>query len=112
MDYPHTCAIHQVNVVVMRGQNDDELVDFVRLTRDDAVNVRFIEYMPFDGNVWSDTKMVGYRDMQRAIEAAFPEGLERCDDPKVRESFCGISCFHTRSLRFMQCVIVPHISAS
>lgn len=70
-------------MVVMRGQNDDELADFVRLTRDDAVNVRFIEYMPFDGNVWSDSKMVGYRDMQQTIEAAFPQGLQRLVDPKV-----------------------------
>jgi molybdenum cofactor biosynthesis enzyme MoaA len=53
----------QVNVVVMRGVNDDEIVDFVELTRSEPVNVRFIEYMPFDGNVWSDSKMVTYRDM-------------------------------------------------
>ncbi len=43
---------------MMRGINDDELPDFVALTRDRPVNVRFIEYMPFDGNVWSDRKMV------------------------------------------------------
>jgi GTP 3',8-cyclase len=49
----------QVNVVVMRGVNDDEVGDFVELTRDRPINVRFIEYMPFDGNVWSDRKMVG-----------------------------------------------------
>jgi cyclic pyranopterin phosphate synthase len=42
----------------MRGVNDDELPDFVALTRDRAINVRFIEYMPFDGNVWSHKKMV------------------------------------------------------
>jgi cyclic pyranopterin phosphate synthase len=42
----------------MRGVNDDEIPDFVAMTRDRPVNVRFIEYMPFDGNVWKDTKMV------------------------------------------------------
>lgn len=74
----------KVNVVVMRGQNDDELVDFVRLTEHDAVNVRFIEYMPFDGNVWSDAKMVSFRDMMGTINAAFPDRpLQRCADPKV-----------------------------
>ncbi len=45
-------------MVVMRGVNDDEIADFVQLTRDRPINVRFIEYMPFDGNVWSDSKMV------------------------------------------------------
>lgn len=45
-------------MVVMRGQNDDEVLDFVELTRKNPVNVRFIEYMPFDGNRWTDHKMV------------------------------------------------------
>ncbi len=40
----------KVNCVVMRGLNDDELGDFVALTRDKRLDVRFIEYMPFDGN--------------------------------------------------------------
>lgn len=48
----------KVNVVVMRGQNDDEVLDFVALARDAPLNVRFIEYMPFDDNAWSRRKMV------------------------------------------------------
>jgi len=43
-------CIYEVNCVVMRGINEDELADFVAFTQDHAVNVRFIEYMPFDGN--------------------------------------------------------------
>lgn len=57
----------QVNVVVMRGINDDEMEDFVELTRHQPVNVRFIEYMPFDGNVWSTNKMVTYREMMQRV---------------------------------------------
>lgn len=45
-------------MVVMRGVNDDEIGDFCELTRYKPLNVRFIEYMPFDGNVWSRDKMV------------------------------------------------------
>ena len=67
----------QVNVVVMRGVNDDEIADFVELTRDHAINVRFIEYMPFDGNVWSDTKMVTYKQMMAAVHQRFPDELQR-----------------------------------
>lgn len=37
----------KVNVVVMGGVNDDEIEAFVKLTRDDAWHVRFIELMPF-----------------------------------------------------------------
>ena len=74
----------QLNVVVMRGQNEDELPAFVELTRHRPVNVRFIEYMPFDGNVWSDRKMVPYREMQDAIAAAFPQVGTPCS-----QQLCG-----------------------
>ncbi|KAK9863161.1 hypothetical protein WJX84_009071 [Apatococcus fuscideae] len=73
----------KVNVVVMRGVNDDEIADFVELTRNLPINVRFIEYMPFDGNVWSDTKMLPYRDMIRAVEACTPDRLQRLEDPRA-----------------------------
>jgi cyclic pyranopterin phosphate synthase len=36
----------KINCVTMRSTNDDEIVDFARLTLDRAVTVRFIEYMP------------------------------------------------------------------
>jgi molybdenum cofactor biosynthesis enzyme MoaA len=62
----------------MRGQNDDELLDFVELTRHAPLNVRFIEYMPFDGNVWAEPKMVPYREMLGAVQQAYPQGLDRC----------------------------------
>lgn len=39
----------QVNCVVMRGFNEDEVLDFVDFTKDLPLDVRFIEYMPFDG---------------------------------------------------------------
>ncbi|NXF06842.1 MOCS1 protein, partial [Smithornis capensis] len=44
------CLLYlQVNCVVMRGLNEDELLDFVDFTKDLPLDVRFIEYMPFDG---------------------------------------------------------------
>jgi len=61
----------------MRGINDDEMGDFVELTRHKAINVRFIEYMPFDGNVWAEPKMVTYRQMLDAVQQRFPNGLQR-----------------------------------
>ncbi|KAL0036403.1 hypothetical protein WJX77_006194 [Trebouxia sp. C0004] len=72
----------KVNVVVMRGINDDEMGDFVELTRHKAINVRFIEYMPFDGNVWAEPKMVTYRQMLDAVQQRFPNGLQRMQDPR------------------------------
>ena len=34
----------------MRGKNEEEVLNFVKFTHDKDVDVRFIEYMPFDGN--------------------------------------------------------------
>jgi cyclic pyranopterin phosphate synthase len=39
----------KINTVVMRGINDDEVLDFARMTREDGWHVRFIELMPFKG---------------------------------------------------------------
>lgn len=69
----------KVNVVVMKGVNDDEISDFVELTRNKNVNVRFIEYMPFDGNVWSTDKLVSYKEMKQEVEKNHTT-LERCTD--------------------------------
>ncbi|MEX0748273.1 MAG: GTP 3',8-cyclase MoaA [Rhodothermales bacterium] len=66
----------KVNCVVMRGFNEDELSDFVELTRDRPIEVRFIEYMPFQGNGWSDGRFFSYREMIERIEEHFP-ALER-----------------------------------
>jgi cyclic pyranopterin phosphate synthase len=40
----------KLNCVIMRGQNDDEIADFAKLTRDREVFVRFIEVMPVEEN--------------------------------------------------------------
>ena len=55
--------VFQVNCVVMRGFNDDEICVFVELTRDKPIDIRFIEFMPFDGNVWNVKKLVPYSEM-------------------------------------------------
>jgi len=43
----------KINVVLMRGFNEDELISFCELTKDKPVTVRFIEFMPFDAHqIW------------------------------------------------------------
>nr|TKR66048.1 hypothetical protein D5086_0000314970 [Populus alba] len=69
----------KVNCVVMRGFNDDEICDFVGLTRDKPINVRFIEFMPFDENVWNVKKRVPYPEMLDRVGKLFP-GLKRLQD--------------------------------
>ncbi|KAF7655983.1 hypothetical protein LDENG_00047600 [Lucifuga dentata] len=62
----------KVNCVVMRGLNEDEILDFVALTEKKPLDVRFIEYMPFDGNKWNFKKMVSYQEMLDNIKQQWP----------------------------------------
>jgi len=61
----------KLNVVVMSGINDDEILDFVEFVRDKPMNVRFIEYMPFKDNHWSVSGVVSFVDMKQAIERRY-----------------------------------------
>jgi cyclic pyranopterin phosphate synthase len=60
----------KVNAVVMAGVNDDELVDLARaFARERPVEVRYIEYMPFEGNHWgTDLRMVPAAEIRRRLE--------------------------------------------
>jgi cyclic pyranopterin phosphate synthase len=63
----------KLNMVVMKGRNDDEVVDFARLARDKGYEVRFIEFMPLDGdNIWTNEQVVPSRRIQEQIEDLFP----------------------------------------
>lgn len=53
----------KINNVVMRGINDNELVNFVQLAIEHDLTVRFIELMPFDGNKWNPNLFVSYYEM-------------------------------------------------
>jgi cyclic pyranopterin phosphate synthase len=71
----------KVNTVVMRGVNDDELVELATFGRERGVTVRFIEWMPLDAdNRWDSAAVVGQDQIVAAIDAVFPV------DPVVRGS--------------------------
>lgn len=53
----------KVNMVVMRGVNDDEILRFMELTREHPVHVRFIEFMPFAGNHWGRDRVYTFAEM-------------------------------------------------
>ena len=62
----------KVNCVVMRGINDREIIPFVEMGRESPIEVRFIEYMPFDGNKWNENKMLPYQEMLAIIREKYP----------------------------------------
>jgi len=72
----------KVNCVLMRGVNDDELVDFAAFGRDRGVQVRFIEFMPLDADgAWSPDQVVPATEVVSTIGAVWP--LEAVEEPGV-----------------------------
>ncbi len=63
----------KLNAVLIKGFNDNEIIDFIRLTKDLPVSVRFIEFMPFDGNKWNMGKMVSYKEVMESAGEVFSE---------------------------------------
>jgi cyclic pyranopterin phosphate synthase len=63
----------KVNVVLMRGRNDDEVLDFARLARETGFGIRFIEYMPLDAQgAWRAEDVVPAREILDTIATEFP----------------------------------------
>ncbi len=74
----------KVNVVIMRDFNDNELVDFVELTRNNKITVRFIELMPFDSHqIWETGKFYSaeqiVKDLKNRVTGLFTEKGSRTE---------------------------------
>lgn len=68
----------KINVVLMKGFNDDEIEDFVALTRKDPVEVRFIELMPIgQGDREQFLPARAVLDACPGLEPAQPNGVAR-----------------------------------
>ncbi|MBW3613883.1 MAG: GTP 3',8-cyclase MoaA [Actinobacteria bacterium] len=62
----------KVNCVLMRGVNDDEIVDFATFGRERGVAIRFIEYMPLDAQgAWQPGAVVSAEEVVATIGAVF-----------------------------------------
>ena len=67
----------KINAVIVRGINDDELVEFAAFARTNGLEMRFIEYMPLDsGHDWNREKVVSGREIFKTIDATFPLKLK------------------------------------
>jgi cyclic pyranopterin phosphate synthase len=73
----------KVNVVLMKGFNENEIVDFVKLTQHLPLSVRFIEFMPFAGNEWDRSKMISQNEVLSELEKTFSsEEIQKLEDEK------------------------------
>jgi cyclic pyranopterin phosphate synthase len=79
----------KVNVVLLRGRNDDEILDFAALARSTGRPVRFIEYMPLDADgAWARDRLVPGDEVFRRISDRWPlEPVGNLGDPAPAQSF-------------------------
>ena len=67
----------KINSVVVRGWNDDEIVDFASFARENDLSMRFIEFMPLDaGNDWNKNMVVSGKEIREKINEIFPLKLK------------------------------------
>ena len=59
----------KINMVVMRGVNDDETIDLARMSIKEGWHVRFIELMPFGAPGTEAIGMVSAREIQESIQS-------------------------------------------
>jgi cyclic pyranopterin phosphate synthase len=67
MNYFHV----KVNVVLMRNVNDDEILHFIAWAKNLPIHIRFIEFMPFNGNQWEKGKIVSQKEVLEKIKACY-----------------------------------------
>ncbi|WP_409416109.1 GTP 3',8-cyclase MoaA [Flavobacterium sp. PS2] len=73
----------KVNVVLIKGFNDDEVIDFIKLTKFLPLSIRFIEFMPFAGNAWDKSKMVSQKQILETLSNHYnPSEIEKLEDEK------------------------------
>lgn len=61
----------KLNVVAMKGVNDDEILDFIELTKHYPLHIRFIEFMPFTGNSWDKEKVLTTNDILETVKTTY-----------------------------------------
>lgn len=70
----------KINMVALKGVNLHEIKDFVNWTKHEKVHVRFIEFMPFNGNSWDFSKIVSFQEILAIVKDNFE--FERIKDAK------------------------------
>ncbi|MBW6482366.1 MAG: GTP 3',8-cyclase MoaA [Vicingaceae bacterium] len=61
----------KINNVLIKGMNEDEMLDFIEFTKNKNVAIRFIEFMPFNGNKWNTEKVVTLNEILAAAEERY-----------------------------------------
>jgi molybdenum cofactor biosynthesis protein A len=65
----------KINSVLIKDFNEDEIIDFIELTKKHLITIRFIEFMPFNGNKWDMSKLVSYAQVMDRVHAKYSKEL-------------------------------------
>ncbi|MCH7383354.1 GTP 3',8-cyclase MoaA [Acinetobacter dispersus] len=97
----------KINCVLMQGQNDDQIVPMVKWAKQQQIPLRFIEFMPLDGDQhWTDQAVVSEAEILKQLSAHYDiQVLEQQHEPArlyqldgqyklgiistITHSFCG-----------------------
>ncbi|MCM2249687.1 MAG: GTP 3',8-cyclase MoaA [Geothrix sp.] len=66
----------KLNAVVLRGWNEDQIVPLARLAQAEGLQVRFIEFMPYQGNGWGKDQFVPADEILRTVREGLGASLE------------------------------------
>ncbi len=62
----------KINCVIIKGCNEDEILDFAKFAYDNQIVIRFIEFMPFDGNkFWGMDQIIGKKQILKTIRKKY-----------------------------------------
>ena len=95
----------KINVVVVKGLNDAEILDFIEWTKFAPIQIRFIEFMPFDGNKWNRDKLVTMHEILEIVnqQYAFISAENAAHDTSKHFSIPG----HAGSFAIISTMSVP-----
>ena len=66
----------KLNAVVLRGWNEDQILPLARLAREDGIQVRFIEFMPYQGNGWGKDQFMPAAEILQTVREGLGTDLE------------------------------------
>ena len=66
---------------MMRGINNDEIIDFVELAKERDISVRFIEFVPYTGNQWEDKRFFSHQEIMDIVTKKYSVQRINEEDP-------------------------------
>jgi cyclic pyranopterin phosphate synthase len=78
----------KVNNVVMKGINEEEVLQFAAWTMNTPIDIRFIEYMPFGGNQWEYNKVVSYEELIQLLKQHYTLEMHDREQHSTSHNFC------------------------